>query len=341
MPFPSVPWSSLVLVAGLSLPAPCLPSHPGQIKWKPLFDYTNLPPTNEEFWGPLGRAQVPMEGAIELAKETEKGTVRVLKAELRPGPEGAAWQLDVFVGDPPESPKRVSLSVSSSERKVLRRLELRAIPEDERALWASLSATQVQAEDGIEVAKKTAIGSKPQPMVLDPRARTLRFSSSGSSAVWDLEMMGFDRKEHLRRHNIAVDTQSPRFLYMVLLDRFVGTPLRRGVPTELENGMVVYDFREGEGEELTPDSKVKVNYWLMLLDNTKIRDTWKAKLPETFVVSQAPLKGMSAGLVGMKLGGKRKLCIPYPLAFGEAGNEIAPPKAMVVCDISIEEILSE
>jgi peptidylprolyl isomerase len=334
MPSPSVAWSALALVGGLFLPS--------QVKWKPLFDYTNLQPSNAEYWAPLQQAQVPMEKAIEVAKETEKGTVRTLRAELKPGPEGAVWMLELYVGEEPEGPKRVNLTVSTAEPKVLRRLELRSLPPDEHELWTMLAKTLVPAEDSIEVAKKAAIGNKPQPVVIDPRIRTLRLQVENGAALWDIELMALDRKEdHSRRYNIAVDTQAPRFKHVVLLDRFPGTPLRRFEPTILPDGLVVYDWRPGEGDPITADAKVKVHYRLWLLDNTKIHDTLKSKLPETFQVSEAPLKGMTAGLLGMKVGGKRKICIPYSLAFGAAANEIAPPKAMVVCDIEILERLTQ
>ncbi len=335
--------SLLTLVAGLSFspqgaptgfrtPAPLGP-------WKPLFDYTNLPPSNGEFWADLGTAKVSMEAAIRLAREGEKAAVRPLKVTLRPGPEGAAWYLELFVGEAPDQ-KRVNLTISTSEEKVLRRLELRSIPPVEQEIWPLALQVQVPAEDAIEVAKKGVIGHKVSPLVLDTRARTLQLVASQGSSLWDIEMMGLDRKqEQPRRYDVKVDTQAPMFKLVLLLDRFAGTPLRRGVPTELDNGLVIHDFKTGDGEELTPDSKVKVGYRLWLLDNTKIHDTFKNKRPETFRVSNAPLEGMRQGLLGMKVGGRRKICMPYTMAFGEAGNELAPPKAMVVCDAWVESLV--
>jgi hypothetical protein len=342
MPLSSVSWPAALLLLGLSsVPAGSVPTVQAP-KWKPLFDYTNLPPSNEEFWEPLSKAAVPLERAIEVAKETEGTTVRTLKAALEPGPEGASWKLELFVGDEPEGPKRVNLSVSTEEPKVLRRLELRSIAPDEQAMWPALRDGQVPAEDSVEIAKKTAIGDKPTPAVIDPRVRTIRVFEERGVAIWDVELMALDKKQQKpRRYAIGVDMHAPHFKHMVLLDRFVGTPLRRNDPSELENGMVYFDFRPGEGEAIGPDTKVVVNYRLWLLDSTKIHDTWKTKLPETFVVSEAPLQGMREGLVGMKVGGVRKIVIPYEKAFGEKGNEISPPKATIVCDLHVDKIVTE
>lgn len=335
----------LTLVTGLSLSPQGAPSgfkSPAPLgPWNPVFDYTNLPPPNTEFWADLQPAKVPMEGAIRLARETEKVAVRPLKVALRPGPEGATWYLELFVGDEPDQ-KRVNLTISTAEEKVLRRLELSSIPPAEQALWPLAQGVKVPAEDSIEVAKKTVYGHKATPLVLEPRARLLQLVGSEGSSLWDIEMMGLDRKQQQpRRYDVKVDTQAPNFKVMLLLDRFAGTPLRRGVPTELDNGLVIYDFKPGEGEELTPASKVRVSYRLWLLDNTKVHDTFKNKQPETFLVSEAPLEGMRQGLLGMKVGGRRKICMPYTMAFGEAGGPLAPPRAMIVCDMCVDALVTD
>lgn len=326
--------SALVLVAGFSLPGQ-------ERKWKPLFDYTNLPPTNEELWKPLLAAEVQLVRALEVARETEGAAVRPLRAQLEAGAEGAEWKLELFVGDG-EKPKRVNLRVSAAEPKVLRRLELRTLAADEVELWKLMSEAGMSAENANDMAVKSSAGDKETPAVNDPRVRTLAFNIEDGKPVWDIELMGTDVKRELpRRYHILVDSNRPIAKQKILLDRFVGEPLRRDVPVELENGMLVFDFTAGDGQVVTPESKVKVNYRLFLLDSTKIHDTWKSRLPETFVVSEAPLKGMTEGMAGMRVGGKRKIAIPYPLAFGEAGNALAPPKAMVVCDISVDELVSE
>jgi len=332
MPSASAVWSSVLLVAGLCLP--------GQKKWRPLFDYTTLQPSNETFWEPLLQAQVQMEDALALAAETEGAPIHALSAELKVSGGDAAWQLEVFVGGE-GSPKRVDLQVSTSEPKVLRRLELLALTEDDKSVWKLMAKSEVPAEVAIQLCKDHPGGDKPEPVIREPRVRKLEFVPEAGAPVWDCELMGNDwMKEQIRRYTFLVSSRRPAITRRIMLDRFAGEPLRSGKPTELPNGMFLYDFTVGEGKEVTADSKVKVNYRLFLLDNTKLHDTWDSKRPETFVVSSAPLKGMSEGMVGMRVGGKRKIAMPYDKAFGEAGNEVAPPKAMVVCDVAIVSLTS-
>jgi peptidylprolyl isomerase len=125
----------------------------------------------------------------------------------------------------------------------------------------------------------------------------------------------------------------------VMMDRFPGEPIRnKGKALAREDGLHVYDFIVGDGQELARDTKIKVNYRLFLLDGQKIHDTWQTKLPESFRVDAAPLRGMTEGMVGMRVGGKRKIAMPAAQAFGAKGNELAPPDAMIICDVAIEEV---
>src|SRR6185503_277759 len=126
------------------------------------------------------------------------------------------------------------------------------------------------------------------------------FVAEPQAPIWKCELLGNDWKNDLiRRYMFHVNGSKPAIKQKLLLDRFAGEPLRAGKPTELDNGMFLFDLTVGEGPEVTADSKVKAHYRLFLLDNIKLHDTWDTKRPETFVISSAPLKGMTTGMVGM------------------------------------------
>lgn len=331
MPSPSAVWSSLLLVAGFC---------PVQKQWDPLFDYTHLQPANETYWEPLIQAQVQLEQALELAEQTEGAPVRPLSCELKAGESGTIWDLQLFVAEEKSPPRRVNLQVSTAELKVLHRTPLLSLAESEKEAWGVLAKAQTPATVAIQLSKDRSAGEKVEPVIREPRVRKLEFVPEPLAPIWKCDLLGNDWKnDMIRRYSFHVNAAKPVVKQKLMLDRFAGEPLRAGKPTELENGMYLFDFTIGEGPEVTADSKVKVHYRLFLLDNTKLHDTWESKRPETFVISSAPLEGMTTGMVGMRVGGKRKIAMPYELAFGEAGNELAPPRAMVVCDVAIDALL--
>jgi FKBP-type peptidyl-prolyl cis-trans isomerase FkpA len=97
-----------------------------------------------------------------------------------------------------------------------------------------------------------------------------------------------------------------------------GTPLPPP-PTKLET----VDSVAGTGKEAKTGDTVKVHYTGTLMDGTKF-DSSVGREPFEFKLGAGSvIKGWDQGVVGMKVGGKRKLSIPPSLGYGEAGS---PPK---------------
>lgn len=96
----------------------------------------------------------------------------------------------------------------------------------------------------------------------------------------------------------------------------------------------------GAGPEAKTGDKVKVHYTGTLM-NGKEFDSSVGKDPFEFTLGQGNvIKGWDEGVPGMKVGGKRKLTIPWKLAYGESGSgDKIPPKAALKFDIELLEIV--
>lgn len=101
------------------------------------------------------------------------------------------------------------------------------------------------------------------------------------------------------------------------------------IPFEL----VVEDLVIGEGDEATKGSKVTVHYVGVSFSTGEEFDaSWNRGQPFKFQLGRGNvIPGWDAGVVGMRIGGRRKLTIPSAMAYGArgAGGVIKPHEPLV------------
>lgn len=325
-----------LLLAALVLLAPnCLAQ--GKV-WDPLFDYTHLRPSDEDRWKELTAGEVTLQDAMGVIVEAEKDTVYVLRARLVTG-EAPFWRVETVVAGESGAPQRVDFEVTIDEPEIAHRVELLSLAPDEAATWKVLQKTTTPLGQAIGLGVDSLNRNPDKQPLQQGRADLVKFVGEPKNPHWEMEIWAWDTRADIpRRYDTHVDGKRPLTQRQIMLDRYPGEPLRKARATPRPDGLILHDFVEGDGPLVEADSKVQVNYRLFLLDTSKLHDTWEKKRPETFVVSEAPFKGLAVGMPGMRVGGRRKIVMPYEFAFGEQGNDIAPPRAMVVCDIQVEAI---
>jgi peptidylprolyl isomerase len=101
------------------------------------------------------------------------------------------------------------------------------------------------------------------------------------------------------------------------------------VPTELK----ITDLVEGDGREVAPGDTVSAHYVGVAWSTGEEFDaSWNRGAPLDFRVGVGQvIQGWDQGLLGMKLGGRRRLEIPSELAYGSrgAGSAIGPNEALI------------
>ena len=101
------------------------------------------------------------------------------------------------------------------------------------------------------------------------------------------------------------------------------------IPFEL----IVEDVVVGDGDEATKGSKVAVHYVGVSFSTGEEFDaSWNRGEPFKFQLGKGNvIPGWDAGVVGMRVGGRRKLTIPSAMAYGArgAGAVIKPHEPLV------------
>jgi peptidylprolyl isomerase len=95
------------------------------------------------------------------------------------------------------------------------------------------------------------------------------------------------------------------------------------------SGLKYIDEKVGDGPSPTAGKKVTVHYTGTLVDGTKFDSSVDRGQPFSFVIGVGQvIKGWDEGVMGMKVGGKRKLMIPSNLGYGARGaGGVIPPNA--------------
>lgn len=93
---------------------------------------------------------------------------------------------------------------------------------------------------------------------------------------------------------------------------------------------------EGTGQTAATGDSVTVHYLGTLEDGTKFESSYDSDVPYTFTLGQGEvIKGWDEGVVGMKIGEKRRLTIPSDLAYGATGQGSIPPNTTLIFEVEL------
>ncbi len=101
------------------------------------------------------------------------------------------------------------------------------------------------------------------------------------------------------------------------------------------------DLVIGTGEEAKMGDRVTVHYKGTLTEGTEFDSSYN-KQPFTFTLGSGEvIKGWDEGIVGMKVGGKRKLIIPPDLAYGNTQQGNIPPNSTLIFEVELLQVVKK
>ena len=115
-----------------------------------------------------------------------------------------------------------------------------------------------------------------------------------------------------------------------------GVPKVAGTPKNLY-ALRYIDTFIGTGEPAQPRKYYTVHYTGYLTDGTKFDSSVDRGTPITFPYgAHQVIPGWDTGFQDMHVGGKRRLFVPYQLAYGESGRPpVIPAKADLIFDVEL------
>lgn len=109
--------------------------------------------------------------------------------------------------------------------------------------------------------------------------------------------------------------------------------------TKEKDNLKIEDIVIGTGAEAKSGKKISVHYKGMLKNGTKFDSSYDRGKPFVFNLGAGEvIAGWDQGIVGMKVGGKRKLTIPPSLAYGNRDLGTIPPNSTLIFEVELLEV---
>ena len=269
----------------------------------PPADFTSIPPDPAEVEQSLSATKMSLSQAVSAAEKAANGTAidarAILSGELR---------FEITVGS------------GGIARKVV-----------VNAATGAVSAPVLTIQSAMEIANKKHAGV----------VRSASFDFSAEPAVANVMVYGggkaFEVVVNANDGSIVSDTEKPRFPGAPITGELAVMPV--ALPDGTKANLQYFDMVEGTGPMPSgPQATVKVHYTGYFTDGNKFDSSVDRGQPSQFPLGGV-IPGWTQGVGSMKVGGKRKLVIPYQLGYGERGRGPIPPKATLIFDVELLEIV--
>ncbi|CAO3681374.1 unnamed protein product [Umbelopsis vinacea] len=105
--------------------------------------------------------------------------------------------------------------------------------------------------------------------------------------------------------------------------------------TKLANGLIIEDIKTGDGPKAKAGQRIGMRY-IGKLKNGKVFDKNVSGKPFNFGLGRGEvIKGWDLGIVGMQIGGERRLTIPASLAYGSQNLPGIPKNSTLIFDVKL------
>ncbi|MDE1164610.1 MAG: FKBP-type peptidyl-prolyl cis-trans isomerase [Pseudomonas sp.] len=109
----------------------------------------------------------------------------------------------------------------------------------------------------------------------------------------------------------------------------------------MSQALQITDLQLGDGKAVVKGALITTHYTGTLADGTVFDSSHQRGKPFQCVIGTGRvIKGWDQGLIGMQVGGKRKLWVPAHLAYGERTMGAITPHSDLTFEIELLEVLT-
>lgn len=109
----------------------------------------------------------------------------------------------------------------------------------------------------------------------------------------------------------------------------------------MEQGLQIEILQEGQGERAQAGNRVSVHYTGRLEDGTKFDSSLDRQVPFPFTLGVGEvIRGWDEGVLGMRVGEKRRLVISPEFGYGENRVGPIPPNSTLIFEVELLEIIN-
>lgn len=101
----------------------------------------------------------------------------------------------------------------------------------------------------------------------------------------------------------------------------------------------IEDITEGKGKEVHSGDYITIHYNGTLENGKKFDSSYDRGMPFQCRIGVGEvIEGWDMGVLGMKVGGKRKLTIPPQLAYGDRAVSIIPANSTLIFEVELVDV---
>ncbi|XP_057543757.1 peptidyl-prolyl cis-trans isomerase FKBP43-like [Amaranthus tricolor] len=141
------------------------------------------------------------------------------------------------------------------------------------------------------------------------------------------------KKKNNKNNEVLIEPINPSSMSKIETDSLTETNGRT-----LSSGLIVEELEAGEidGKVASSGKKVTIHYTGRLKDGGQIFDSSNGKDPLKFRLGKGRvMDGLDLGIIGMRVGGKRRLQIPPELGFGSEGSSRVSPNSWLIMEVEL------